>query len=45
MNKNVKRKTVIYARVSTNNQKKNLETQIETLKQFAFMNGYFQKRA
>ena len=40
MNKNVKRKTVIYARVSSNNQKKNLETQIETLKQFAFMNGY-----
>lgn len=40
LNKNVKRKTVIYARVSTLSQKKNLETQIETLKQFAFMNGY-----
>lgn len=40
LNKNVKRKTVIYARVSTLSQKKNLETQIDTLKQFAFMNGY-----
>ena len=33
LNKNVKRKTVIYSRVSTLSQKKNLETQIETLKQ------------
>lgn len=40
LNKNVKRKTVIYSRVSTISQKKNLETQIDTLKQFAFMNGY-----
>ena len=40
LNNNVKRKTVIYARVSTPSQKKNLETQIDTLKQFAFMNGY-----
>ena len=39
LNKNVTRKNVIYGRVSTPNQKDNLETQISTLKQFCFMNG------
>jgi len=36
----VKRKTYIYARVSTSKQKKDLENQIELLKQFCFSNGY-----
>ena len=40
LNKDCKRKTVIYARVSTKKQKKDLENQIEMLKQFCFMNGY-----
>lgn len=39
-NGNVQRKTFIYGRVSTNKQKQSLDTQIETLKQFCFMNGY-----
>lgn len=39
-NKGVKRKTYVYARVSTNKQKKDLENQIELLKQFCFVNGY-----
>lgn len=40
LNKDVKRKTVIYARVSTAKQKSDLENQIENLKQFCFSNGY-----
>lgn len=40
LNKDCKRKIVIYARVSTNKQKKDLENQIDMLKQFCFMNGY-----
>lgn len=40
LNREVKRKTTIYARVSTNKQKKDLENQIEQLKQWCFMNGY-----
>ncbi|MEM0139162.1 MAG: IS607 family transposase [Ferroplasma sp.] len=40
LNKSVKRKTVLYARVSTPKQKKDLENQIEQLKQWCFMNGY-----
>ena len=40
LNKDVKRKTYIYARVSTSKQKKDLEIQIELLKQFCFTNGY-----
>lgn len=40
INKNIQRKTVIYGRVSTNKQKQSLDIQIETLKQFCFMNGY-----
>lgn len=40
INKGIQRQTVIYARVSTNKQKKDLENQIELLKQFCFSNGY-----
>lgn len=40
LNKDVKRKTYIYARVSTSKQKKDLENQTELLKQFCFANGY-----
>ena len=40
LNKNIQRNTYIYARVSTNKQKKDLENQIEILKQFCFKNGY-----
>jgi len=40
LNRDVKRKTVIYARVSTNKQKNDLENQIDQLKQWCFMNGY-----
>lgn len=39
-NKDLKRKTYIYARVSTSKQKRDLENQIELLKQFCFTNGY-----
>lgn len=40
LNKDVKRKTYIYARVSTVKQKPDLNNQIELLKQFCFSNGY-----
>ena len=40
LNKDVKRKTVIYARVSAIKQKNDLNNQIEQLKQWCFMNGY-----
>lgn len=40
LNKDLKRKTYIYARVSTFKQKYDLENQIELLKQFCFTNGY-----
>jgi len=40
LNKDVKRKTVIYGRVSTPKQKQDLERQIEMLKQFCFERGY-----
>jgi predicted site-specific integrase-resolvase len=40
LNRDVKRKTVIYARVSTIKQKNDLNNQIEQLKQWCFMNGY-----
>ncbi len=40
LNKDVKRKTVIYAMVSTRKQKTDLENPIEQLKQWCFMNGY-----
>lgn len=39
LNQGVKRKTVIYARVSTPKQKKDLQNQVEQLKQWCFMNG------
>lgn len=40
LNKGVQRKTVIYARVSTNKQKKDLENQVQLLKEFCFSNGW-----
>lgn len=40
LNKDVKRKTVIYGRVSTTKQKKDLENQIDYLKNWAFNSGY-----
>jgi len=40
LNKDVKRKTFIYARVSTKKQNNDLEKQIDQLKQWCFMNGY-----
>lgn len=40
LNKDIKRKTYIYARVSTAKQKSDLNNQIELLKQFCFTNGY-----
>ena len=40
LNRDVKRKTVIYARVSTVKQKNDLNNQLEQLKQWCFMNGY-----
>ncbi|ADI74159.1 Resolvase domain protein [Methanohalobium evestigatum Z-7303] len=40
LNKDVKRKTVIYARVSTSKQKKDLENQVQMLKTWAFNSGY-----
>lgn len=39
LNKDIPRKTVIYARVSTSKQKKDLENQIALLKQYCFSNG------
>lgn len=39
LNQDIERKTVIYARVSTNKQKQDLENQISMLKQYAFMQG------
>lgn len=40
LNKTYKRKTVIYARVSTSKQKPDLENQISMLQQFCFSKGY-----
>lgn len=39
MNKDIPRKNVIYARVSTRKQKKDLENQIQLLKHLCFQNG------
>lgn len=39
LNKGIVRKNVIYARVSTQKQKKDLENQVEMLKQYCFSNG------
>lgn len=40
LNKDIERKTYIYARVSTAKQKKELENQVQLLKTFCFQNGY-----
>lgn len=40
LNKDIERKTYIYARVSTSKQKADLENQINLLKNFCFQNGY-----
>jgi len=40
LNKDVRRKNVIYGRVSTPNQKKDLEIQVDLLKNWAFNSGY-----
>jgi len=39
LNKDIKRKTVIYARVSTKKQKNDLSNQVELLKTYCFSNG------
>ncbi len=39
LNKDINRKTIIYARVSTAKQKNDLQNQIQELKQWCFMNG------
>ena len=40
LNKDIERKTYLYARVSTSKQKKALENQVQLLKNFCFQNGY-----
>jgi predicted site-specific integrase-resolvase len=40
LNKGVKRKTYLYARVSTSKQRKDLENQINLLKQWCFSSGH-----
>ena len=40
LNKGINRKTVIYARVSTQKQKTDLQNQISLLKSFCFQNGW-----
>lgn len=40
LNKDIERKTYIYARVSTAKQKLDLENQVQLLKTFCFQNGY-----
>ena len=40
LNKDIERKTYLYARVSTAKQKKDLEHQVQLLKKFCFQNGY-----
>lgn len=40
LNKDIERKTYVYARVSTSKQKDNLENQVELLKTFCFQNDY-----
>ena len=39
LNRDIRRKTVIYARVSTPKQKNDLQNQIEQMKQWCFMSG------
>lgn len=40
LNKDIERKTYIYARVSTSKQKKDLDNQVRLLTNFCFQNGY-----
>lgn len=40
LNKDVERKTYVYARVSTSKQKHDLDSQVQLLKTFCFQNGY-----
>jgi len=40
LNKKMDKKTVIYARVSTQKQKNDLDNQVELLKKYCFENGY-----
>ncbi|MCR4744725.1 MAG: IS607 family transposase [Lachnospiraceae bacterium] len=40
LNKDIERKTYLYARVSTSKQRKDLENQIALLKNYCFQNGY-----
>lgn len=40
LNKDIERKTYIYARVSTSKQKEDLENQVRLLTNFCFQNGY-----
>lgn len=40
LNKDIERKTYLYARVSASKQKKDLEKQVQLLKNFCFQNGY-----
>ena len=40
LNKDIERKTYLYARVSTPKQKKDLESQVQLLNNFCFQNGY-----
>ncbi len=40
LNKDIERKTYLYAMVSTSKQKKDLENQVQLLKNFCFQNGY-----
>lgn len=40
LNKDIERKTYIYARVSTSKQKHDLDSQVQLLKTFCFQNGY-----
>lgn len=40
LNKDIERKTFIYAKVSTAKQKKELDNQVQLLKTFCFQNGY-----
>ena len=40
LNKDIERRTYLYARVSAAKQKKDLENQVQLLKTFCFQNGY-----
>ena len=40
LNRNIERKTYVYARISTAKQRKDLDNQVQLLKTFCFQNGY-----